>query len=341
MPVDGIRKAIRELDLMDRHLLVAVSGGVDSMVLLDGLLELRESHGLELAVGHVHHGLRGAEADADEALVLETAARLGLKAQTYRVDPHSIRSGCSNRVRPTLQEAARTLRYEALTGMLDRCGADHLATAHNLDDQAETLLMRLFRGTAPSGLGGIPERSADGLIVRPLLGISRSAIEAHARNRGLRWREDISNASDNYTRNRIRNHWIPGLIREFNPQLLNAIGGLAESQRREEIWISEIVETAARRQWSVREADPSGSRDRALEFVDSGWEEMAEGLAYRLMARAMREMGAGRDIRRVHLERMFVFLRKGSSESGRQVELPGGLRLKRLRKGYRLWRTGI
>ncbi len=101
---------------------------------------------------------------------------------------------------------ARSLRYGFLHRSAERLGADRIATGHTRDDQAETVLLRLLRGTGPDGLGGVPEHSPDGRIVRPLLGVSRAAIEGFARERGLEWREDASNARLDYTRNRLRQH---------------------------------------------------------------------------------------------------------------------------------------
>jgi tRNA(Ile)-lysidine synthase len=245
MLIKALERSVTALGLAGSRGLVAVSGGIDSVVLMSALAELAPAHGLMLSVGHVHHGLRGAESDADEAFVRERAAALDLAFESERVAPGELREGRSNRERPTLQEAARSLRHAALRRMAERAGAELIVTAHNLDDQVETVLMRLFRGAGPDGLGGIAERSADGRVVRPLLAIPRADIEAFARERGLAWREDSSNASARYTRNRLRNEWLPALADAFNPQLLRAIGNLAEAQRRDSEWIEALVEQAA------------------------------------------------------------------------------------------------
>ncbi len=326
MVVREVGRAVGRLGLAGRSLLVAVSGGVDSLTLLCALRELAERRALNLSIGHVNHGLRGADSEADEAAVRELAGELGLGVQVARAEPASLRSGRSSRDRLTIQEAARALRYRALRAMAARERCAHIVTAHNADDQAETVLLRLLRGTGPDGLGGIPERSRDGCVVRPLLRVSRSQIEAFARERALVWREDASNASPAYARNRLRRHWLPALAGEFNPRLLRALCDLAEAQRRDSEWIAGQVECEAAARFT-RE----GLWLR-IEAVD--WGGLPEALARRLVRSALEQCGAGRLTSRIHLERALAFLRSG--RSGTRLELPGGLRLERGAEGFRL-----
>jgi tRNA(Ile)-lysidine synthase len=274
----------------------------------------------------VNHGLRGDESEADEQAVFELADHLGVPAFSRRVDPAQLRVGRSSRERPTLQEAARALRYPALREMAAEGGCQHIATAHNANDQAETVLLRVFRGSGPDGLGGIPERSSDGVVVRPLLRVSRTEIEAYAAQRGFSWREDRSNGSVSYARNRLRLRWLPGLAADFNEQLLMAVGNLAEAQRRDSEWIGALVEREAAMRFT-----PKGCwlRTRAED-----WDELPDALARRLARWGLRRCGGERDVTRTHLERMLAFLR--TARSGAQLELPGGTRLERDREGFRL-----
>ena len=313
----ALERSAESLELRGHGLLVAASGGLDSTVLADGLARGAARGGYRVALGHVHHGLRGAEADADQAAVAAEAERLGVPFAAERIDPAALRRGASSRDRPTLQEAARHLRYAALERLARQLGADRIATAHHADDQAETVLLRLLRGSGPDGLGGIPERSRDGRIVRPLLGVSRAELEAYARARGLRWREDSSNTSPHYARNRLRERWLPGLARAFNPRLLRAIADLAEAQRRDSEWIRGCVE---------REARARFRREGAwLRISTESWQELPEALARRLAREALVRAGAARHVERVHLERMLALL--GDPLAARAIELPTGLRL--------------
>lgn len=321
--------AVRAPSIAGRHVLVAVSGGVDSMVLLHALARLRGAANLTLTVGHVNHGLRGEQADGDEAFVMAAAGELGVPVVQARVEPRRLREGGSKRARPTLQEAARRLRWEALETLAEQVDAECIATAHHLDDQAETVLMRILRGTSPEGLGGMEPVSHEGRRVRPLLDVTRAEIEAFADAEGIAWRDDASNESDAYTRNRLRRHWIPGLSEDFNPQLLRAVARLAETQRRDSAWIQGLVD----------EIEPdwiSAGRDELWLQLD-GWAELPEALADRLIARAVTRSGGGRDLSRSHIDRARAFLGAPERhEGGRRLELPGGLGLVRETKRFRL-----
>jgi tRNA(Ile)-lysidine synthase len=317
----GLATAWRRLDL-DLPVLVAASGGLDSTVLAHGLAGLLGAEAVVL--GHVHHGLRGAEADADAAAVAALAGGLGCRHEQRRIAPHALREGATSRERLTLQEAARAGRYAALEAMAEVAGAATIATAHHADDQAETVLLRILRGTGPDGLGGIPERS--GRIVRPLLRLRRADLEAYAEAQGLAWREDASNASPAYTRNRLRREWLPRLAESFNPNLLRTLANLAEAQRTDADWIAEQVAGECSRRFSV---EGSWLRIDAKDF-----RSLHEALARRIARELLVRGGAGRHVSRTHLLRVVEFLsRRGP---GRILELPGGIRIERDRVGFRL-----
>jgi tRNA(Ile)-lysidine synthase len=326
MVEERVRDGLERHGLLGEHLVVAVSGGVDSTVLLYALHALAEPSSLALSLAHVNHGLRGRSSEEDERFLVELAGELGLPIAVRRVAPEQLREGACSRERPTLQEAARSLRFEALAEIAEDSGARAIATGHNQDDQAETVLMRLLRGCGPDALGGIAELGRQGRVIRPLLGVSRAEILEYAQKRRLRWREDASNRDLRYTRNRLRHRWIPELARDLNPQVLRSIANLAEAQRRDSEWIGALVEAEAARRlrWEGEE----------LLVETGGWQDLPEAMARRLVRRAFFALGAGRDLSRVHLGRVLDFLAAGpGAPSGRTIELPAGIRLKRERGG--------
>lgn len=325
-----LQAALRELDLENRKLLLAVSGGVDSMTLLSVVSRLANESSMQFAVAHVNHGLRGAASDADATFVAEAALRAKLPFFLRSVSPQPLREGVSSLERPTLQEAARELRYQALFAMADEFGEAVILTAHTADDQAETLLLRLLRGTGPDGLAGMPQLSPDGRLARPFLQTTRAEILDYAEKNRVVWREDASNASDAYTRNRLRRHWIPALKDEFNPQLVTALCNLADALRIDREYLEAQVHAAAP-QWFVREG-------QQIRLVRRGWDTLPEALARRIVRAVLLEIGSGRYVSRTHLARMLDFLRHG--RSGTQIELPGSALLICERDAFCLRRTG-
>ncbi len=192
---------------LSANVVVGVSGGVDSVVLLQLLCDA----GFSVTACHANYGLRGAESESDETFVRALADELGLHLVVKRIDlPES-----GNR-----QEAARDARYAFFRETAEAVGAEVVVVAHHCDDQAETVLLNLFRGAGAHGLSGMPTirpiaRSSSIQLIRPLLGWSREDIEELARTRGWDWREDSSNTSGNYARNRLRNYVIPLIQKEF------------------------------------------------------------------------------------------------------------------------------
>ncbi len=320
-----IDRAAIDLDLRGRCVLVAASGGLDSTVLAHALARCPAVGPSRLILGHVNHGLRGADSDADEQAVRVLSEGLGVTCHVRAVVPEGLREGRSSRDRPSLQEAARTVRYAALVEMMQEGLADRIATAHHADDQAETVVLRLLRGTGPDGLGGIPECSDDGRVVRPLLRVPRAHLEAYARIHRLSWREDASNASPAYARNRLRRQ-LPGFARDLNPQFLRAIVEMAEAQRRDSEWIAGRVAVEVGRRFSVE--------DGWLRIDAKDFPELPEALSRRLAREALARCGSARLVTRVHLERLQSFLR--TARVGTRLELPGGLTLHRERAGFRL-----
>jgi tRNA(Ile)-lysidine synthase len=186
--------------------LVAVSGGADSTVLLVGLAALARERELEIHAAHLNHRLRGGASDADQAFVEGLCARLGVTLHAARWNT-TLRM---RRRRMSGENGLRVLRREFLESAADRIGAGLIATAHTADDQLETVLLRLLRGTGLAGLAGMRPRS--GRWIKPLLHATRADIEADLRRAGLEWREDASNLDPSFARNRVRHGVVPALI---------------------------------------------------------------------------------------------------------------------------------
>ena len=231
--------------LRSAPLCVAVSGGADSVALLHALVRLRAWLGAKppygLAAAHFHHGIRGAEADADAAFVADLCGSLGVPLRVGRGDvpAEAARTGESPEM------AARRLRHAFLR---DACGGAAIATGHTLDDQAELFFLRLKRGASARGLSGMrPLEPASGSAparVRPLLRVRHEALAAFLRAEGLAWREDATNAADDADRNRIRHRVVPAVLDAFGPSFLSTLGRSMDLLRDDADLLDALAQTA-------------------------------------------------------------------------------------------------
>jgi tRNA(Ile)-lysidine synthase len=217
-----------------RRVLAAVSGGADSILLMHMLHESAGALAIEVAVGHVNHRIRP-EAGEDEAFVRNAAAELGLPFVSASRDVPALAAMSGE----SLEAAARTARYELLRDMAGQIGCDAIATGHSMTDQAETLLMRMIRGTGPLGLAGIAATTGLG-VVRPLLCMTSAEIRAHAADRGWEFVQDATNFDDYYLRNRIRSQLLPMLL-DFNPRIESLLSGLADDAAALSSLVDELV----------------------------------------------------------------------------------------------------
>ncbi|MGA2964036.1 MAG: tRNA lysidine(34) synthetase TilS [Candidatus Korobacteraceae bacterium] len=242
----SVRAFIASHDLLrpGERVAVAVSGGADSIALLRLLLELRQELGIVLSVAHVNHQLRGADAERDAAFVAELAQRYGLE---FHLAARDVRAYAVER-KLSLEAAGRRVRYTFFSTLVDERRVDKVATAHTLDDQAETVLLKLLRGSGLRGLAGIHPRlrAKDGhvWVVRPLLGTTRHEIETYLHRLAQPWREDLSNQDRRFRRNRVR-QLMPLLEAEHNPGVRMALAQIAELARAEEsYWAEKVAEIA-------------------------------------------------------------------------------------------------
>ncbi|MDQ6665740.1 MAG: tRNA lysidine(34) synthetase TilS [Acidobacteriota bacterium] len=280
---------------------VAVSGGADSVCLLYRLLETNRN----LTVLHVNHKLRGAESDADAALVCDLAKKLQLPFEFREVDVAAVHDN--------LEQAARKGRYAFFREAIASGAVDSVALGHTLSDQAETVLFRFLRGSGTAGLSGIRPVTSDGFI-RPLLGVTRKEVETWLREQNIPWREDSSNADLAFARNRIRHKLLPQLTRDWNPALPETLAQAAAwAQGEEEYWAAEIDRIAAIQLIQ---------RPPAVLLKAATLNELPLAVARRLIRRAI-EIAKG-DLRSVdfsHVEGIRAMA--STAERGRRLQIPG------------------
>ncbi|HVT29451.1 MAG TPA: tRNA lysidine(34) synthetase TilS [Lacipirellulaceae bacterium] len=231
----------------DTHLVLAISGGPDSVALLRSMLALKEAFGGrgELHAAHLHHGMRGREADDDAAWVGALCERFKLPLQVKSVDVAKIAAEQGD----GWEAAARAARYEFLRQAAERVGARFVATAHTADDQAETVLHRVLRGTGIDGLAGMPRcraLSPSVVIVRPLLNVRRIEVLAYLAAIGQDFRTDATNMEVQWTRNRLRKELLPQLRERYNPQVDAALVNLATQASEAQQVIASLAADVAR-----------------------------------------------------------------------------------------------
>ena len=268
---------VRSADLVHPRdcVLLAVSGGVDSMVMLHLFEAFRQPWKLELHVAHLNHQLRGDESLQDEEFVRRTAEELGLPCHTERADilEHA------HRRRISKQEAAREVRYQFLEEVRSSIGAASVATAHQADDNAETVLLNALRGTGIRGLAGIPVRRDSGRIIRPLLFARRAEIEAYADAHAIPYRTDSSNESTEYTRNYLRKAIIP-LLSEIHPDVVESLNRISRSMRQ----LDERIGNELEDRWpSLCSSDDKGRTTLRVSRILSEPAYLQEEIALRLL----------------------------------------------------------
>jgi tRNA(Ile)-lysidine synthase len=292
-------------------ILVALSGGADSVALTCAMLELRDHLGLRIVAAHLNHRIRGAESDRDEDFVRAMCARLGFELIVERADGLGASTSTAN-----LEERARDARREFLLRVADRVQADFVALGHHRDDQAETVLMRLMRGSGAAGLSAMAERGP-GRLIRPMLSLSRAEIREYLAARAIPFVEDSSNASRDILRNRIRADLLPMLERDYVPGFSGRLVELATEMRS----LDEMVTSIA-----SRELDAMRVSGGALDVSSFGAVNRAvQAVVVRLFL--AERIGSLRKISRAHVESVLhLILEGGPSDS---IDLPGGWRARR------------
>lgn len=225
----GFRKSLSELGISkESRILVAVSGGLDSLVLLRLLFEIPDLDRPEMDVAHLNHGLRGGESDVDQDYVKAVCGRFGIRFRTKTL------SNCEiERVpKQSTEEAARSIRYQWLEESAMACESEGILTAHHQDDQAETIVHNLARGTGLRGVQGMQSKRClrSGVVLfRPLLSFSRAQLRDYAEDRQVFYREDLSNGDLRFTRNRLRHCFLPQFTKQYGPKFVESLTLLGKS----------------------------------------------------------------------------------------------------------------
>lgn len=288
---------------------VAVSGGADSVCLLDLLKQLAPEWNLHLTVLHLNHRLRGEESHGDERFVCELASGLGLPFESTRVDV----AGLAARSADNLEQAARGARREFFLDFLRRGVLDRVALGHTRSDQAETVLFRFLRGSGTAGLAGMRPVTPDGFL-RPLLEVTRAEVLDYLTAEGLTWREDASNLDLSFTRNRIRHVLLPDLVRDWNPALVETLAGMARVAADEERYWAPEVERLAQGRFVER---------GAAVIVPADWlGELPRAVARRVIRCAIeRAKGDLRAVDARHIEQILQLT--ASLEGSGRIQVPG------------------
>ncbi len=308
----------------DDSVIVGVSGGADSMALLHLLAGFNESPQwrLRLHVAHLNHGLRGAESDADAAFIAAAADSLSIP---YTVDTRDVRT-IAEREPGGIEETARRERYAFFERVALQIGAKVVAVAHHADDNAETILHRILRGTGVRGLAGIPRSRAlssgsDIRLIRPLLGWTRADLRKYLSDTGIAYREDQTNLSNEPMRNRIRNTLLPRIEAEVNPQVREALTRLGEQAQ----WLEEFLQETVQRTYETLIVSKT---DQALVLNADALARKSRIVQTELIRLAYTSFGLGeQDLAFSHLVAALELI--GDPTSGKQALLPGGMTIEK------------
>jgi tRNA(Ile)-lysidine synthase len=332
--ISRVESAIEEWGLLraGERVGVAVSGGADSVALLLLLLELRAKIGVVLSVVHFNHKLRGKASEADARFVEKLALKHGLAFHVGQADVKAK----ARRDKNNLEDTARRARYEFFTTLVMAERLDKIVVAHTMDDQAETVLAHILRGTGLAGLGGM--HPAVEHVVRPLLAVRRAELRAYLHGKKQTWREDATNRDTTKMRARIRKKLLPILEKEFQPAVVQHLATLAELAREDEAFLDALVEERAR---TDVEKDVHSATVRACDLLglraSRTREEKANAETQRTLRGAKEFAVSGRMVRRIvkevkprggqlgaaHVRAVLELAERG--ENGKKLRLPGGV----------------
>ncbi|MBU3911846.1 MAG: tRNA lysidine(34) synthetase TilS [Candidatus Omnitrophica bacterium] len=319
--LDKIRSTIKKYRMLDRHdsVLVGLSGGPDSVALLHALAAIKQDYSLKIYIAHIDHMFRGEESKQDRKFCQDLAESMGLTAFCEERDIPKIaeEKGMSS------EEVARLERYEFFFRVARENSVDKIAVGHTKDDQAETILMRMIRGSGLSGLGGMnPVKDMKGMVViRPLINATRQEIEGFIKECGLKCRHDSSNDEVVFTRNKVRHELIPYLEDRFNPNIKEVLVNMAENLRTED----EFLEKFSSRKFKIMSKK---SRSGYITVDIGKFKKQPHAIKKRIIRSALKELKG--DLRRFtyqHWKEIEELVNARPVNS--VVDLPGGIDIKK------------
>lgn len=310
--VEQIKNNILEQNLLDQNsrIIVGVSGGADSVCLLKVLLDIKDEFNLTLCAVHVNHGLRGCEADNDQSYVEKLCRDWGIPLKTYFVDIKAL----SKKLGISEEEAGREARYKLFNKVLQNTGSQFIAVAHNRDDQAETVMLNILRGSGLDGLCGMSMKQ--GRIIRPLLNISRKQILKYLENNSIHYCTDSSNVSSEYARNRVRNELFPAIKKMFGINPVNQLYRLSflVSEDRE------LLDQVAKNSYEAVVL----SEEDGVELSAVGLRTLSNAISKRIIRMAWERINSSRkNLESVHVDQILTLCQ--NNRTGKKVKLKNGI----------------
>lgn len=304
--------------------LVAFSGGPDSSCLLHLLFSLQKELDIELYTAHLNHQIRGVDAHTDALFAYEESKTLGIPCFLKSVNVPQI----AEQERMTVEEAARKARYEMLFDLKEKLNLDKIAVAHNLDDQAETVLMRIMRGTGLNGLKGMSYKRADG-VIRPLMDIKRHEIEEYCVQKNVRTTLDKTNEEEEYTRNKIRLQLLPHIEENYSSNIKEILSRMANTLRED----SDYIDNIARELYGNLGQKHEGY---AIKFDLESIENVPAPIQKRIIKEAYADLlGSAEGLEAIHLDDATKLIQNEKSET--KINLPKGIIAEK--KGYNFYVT--
>ena len=319
-----VKSYIEKWHMLDREdkVIVGVSGGADSICLVLLLLELQKEIGFEMIAVHVNHGLRGEEADQDQFFVEQFCETQGILCESYFANVELI----AKKRKQSTEEAGREVRKEFFAQALQKHHGTKIALAHHQDDSAETFILHLSRGTGLRGLSGISP--INGNVIRPLLCVRRKEVEAYMESVGAMYCVDQTNQSDQYTRNRIRNHVIPYLEKEINAKTVEHMNETMDQIRQVQVFLEECTQKA----WDTCVC----KEEQGYCIDESLYQHQPDVIKSLLLKRAMAEVsGYEKDLESVHVSQLQELFEK---QTGRKLDLPYQMEASRTYEGICIYK---